>query len=254
LRGLRQDIVVMFPDLGGKGMNGDFGVSMVEVRKGNPLIKALVPIVNGLDEESLRSLTGEGRNNGFDPVISSSKGLGPVLIDGYRFVMKQYPKAVVVRMDTAEQDPFYIPRLAKTARSIEGMVIGDLSFDKTTMIEGSIDWFVHMRIFPILYGYSSNQHLLLSCAHGFQAFHPNVLSTVFGGAQTILKEAGEILGTPMQWGLDGAMALSAFYHGIHTEIIKVPATILRNRDEEKIAKQFSHSLAVCIAADRVFRT
>jgi hypothetical protein len=238
-------VVVMFPDFKGEGCRGVFGKRLLKVCEG----ATLIPVLNGLPKEQLESIVSEVLPK-FKPIVSEAKNLRGALESGYCRVIRNYPECYVVRLDTAEHPPEYIPQLLEVAEQNQGMVIGDLTFDEKTLVPNTMDELVHLDIFPALYGQFSWGKLRISCAHGFQVFAPYKCSRVFAGAERIVGQAERELGSAIGWGFDGAMALSASCSLVPTpvDIVKVPAETVRNRDRKKIAIQFENALRMCLAA------
>jgi len=128
------------------------------------------------------------------------------------------------------------------------MVIGDLCFDPNTLIEGTPDWFAHLKYFPLLYGQFTEGKLSLSCAHGFNSFAPGVMTKVLHDAILMIGRAEEISGFPIFWGFDAAMVLAAYQLKVSVEIVSVPAQTVRNRDPKKITAQLNDTLMICLAS------
>lgn len=240
------ELVVMFPDLRGEGSLGDFGKSLQQISL--PAKTVLVPVLNGGTIRTLTATAKKARANGFEPIIALGKNLSGALITGCLSISVQYPEAAIVRLDTAEHDLSFIKKLAETACELKGMVIGDLCFDQNTLIEGTPDWFAHLKYFPLLYSQFTEGKLSLSCAHGFNSFAPGVMIEVLYDARSIISRAEEISGFPIFWGFDAAMVLAAYQLGIPVEIVPVPAQIVRNRDPQKIAAQLNDTLMICLAS------
>lgn len=239
-------LVVLFPDLQGKGSFGDFGRNLKRLNL--PEDTVFIPILNGDTRKNLILMQNQARDNGFMPVVSLEKGLLPTLVAGYRTIISRYPLSIVVRIDTAEHDLSFIERLAEEASESNGMVIGDLEFSPKTLIEGTPDWFIHLKVFPLMYGQFSEGKLPLSCAHGFNAFAPGVISGIFDRTIEIIRAAEQEFSSSLPWGFDAAIALAAYQSGVPIKIVYVPAQSVRNRDPEKIAAQFSETLMICRAS------
>lgn len=233
-------IVVMFPDFKGEGVQGKFGGKICS------LLFKLVPILNGLPEGDAKDLS--EKLEGLFPVISCGKGLLSTLVDGYQYCLNNFPDHTIVRLDTAEHPVEAISTLLNEIEQGADMVIGDLDFSGGSHLrESSVDQFAHLDLFPILYGQYTNGKLPLSCAHGFQVFAPGKLAPIFKGAKKIVAEVEENIGH-IEWGFDGAMALSAHMQELNVKIVKVPAETLRDRPRKKIGEQFDRALRMCRAA------
>lgn len=249
----KRNVVVIFPDAKGQGVQGSFGGKILNQC---PDMR-LVPILNGLPPEQLKEIAKNASSSGyFEPIISLGKGLKSALVDGYSYAVNNYPDSFVVRLDTAEHPVEYIQTLLdKADEAGRIMIIGDLDFSGGDHLrEGSIDQFAHLDLFPILYGQYSQGKLPISCAHGFQVFSPGVCEKVLLGALEIVTEVEKELGASAEWGFDGAMALSAYNLGVPVSIVKVSAETRRDRDRKKVADQFDRALRMCRAAERVFAT
>lgn len=239
--------VVMFPDFKGEGVQSKFGGKICT------LPFKLIPILNGLPEGEVQDLS-EKLEELFSPVISLGKGLLSTLVDGYRYCLDNFPDHNIVRLDTAEHPVEAISTLLNEIEQGADMVIGDLDFSKGSHLrEGSVDEFAHLDLFPILYGQYTNGKLPLSCAHGFQVFAPGKLAPIFEGAKKIVAEVEKEIGH-IEWGFDGAMALSAHMQGLSVKIVKVPAETLRDRPRKKIGEQFDRALRICRAAETLKTT
>jgi len=178
--------------------------------------------------------------------ISTGKGVAAAFVTGYKEVVQCYPDAIVVRLDTAEHPVDRIPELIEKVKKVGGMVIGDLSFTKETLIPGTFDRFLHLQLFPALYRALTKNQVAVSCAFGFNVFAPGVCGRILDGALAIMEKAGELLETPMQWGFDGAMVLSALKEGTSVIVHPVPATTVRNRAVEKgLAQWGQHAVLGC---------
>ena len=238
-------IVVMFPDFKGEGIQSKFGGKICT------LPFKLVPILNGLPTGEALELSRKLKGL-FYPVISLGKGLLSTLADGYQYCLDNFPDHVVVRLDTLEHPVEAITTLICEIERGVDMIIGDLDFSAGSHLrEGSIDEFAHLDLFPVLYGQYTNGSLPLSCAHGFQVFAPGKLAQTFEGAKKIVAEAEKEVGH-IEWGFDGAMALSANKQGLNVKIVKVPAETLRDRPRKKIGEQFDRALRMCRASEKIF--
>ncbi len=243
------DLIVMFPDQGGKGFRGEFGQRLMGMFAAEGAI--LMPILNGFSsQEEVELVVEEARRFGFMPSVSSETGLLAALVEGYN-VATGLTDHTIVRLDTAEHPVSFIRTLAETAERIDGMAIGDLEFGPDTLKEGSLDEFAHLDIWPTLYGQYTQGKLPLSCAHGFQAFAPWVCVEILKAARDIVSDVEAELDASITWGFDGAMALAAWGLGIPVEIVKVPAEKMRDRPRQKIVDQFSNALRMCRAASRI---
>lgn len=241
------DLVIVFPDL-----NGSSGISFgARLRELYPEAR-IVPILNGSDRGVLERAEISLRALGYDPIVVSGQGLFAALLEGYDIVSRRYPDSMIVRIDTEEHPLEKISALAKRAEEIGGFVVGDLEFDGSTLIEGTLDWDAHMRIFPELYSHATNGKLPLSCAHGFQAFAPGVLSIeILAEARVVLNEVIRRLGYMPRYGLDGLMAICCS-RKFPVERILIPAITLRNRTLEKINEQIAVHTALCEASLKIF--
>ncbi len=206
----------------------------------------IVPILNGMTEEDYeRSLSQYKQTDStfgikVHPLYAGkTTGLFGTLLYGYGAVAKTYPNATTVRMDNAEHSIAAIPELATPARETGGMVVGDLCFDDTTLLPNTPDWYAHEIVWPgIAHMVSPTSQLPLSCAHGFQAFGPRVLSKIFVRLNQMI-EYMSLRGPQPKWGLDFGMVCSALLANVPVNIYPVRAESLRNRDLGKIADQLS---------------
>lgn len=249
--------VVMYPDYQGQGGKGF--IRKVREYAGQEAI--IVPILNGLPESTLEGmitdLIQDTTIHPVAPVVCRATGLRAALTTGYNHILYvlpfPYQDLCVVRLDTAEHDPSYIPFLAAESRAIRGMVIGDLDFSSGGHLEsGTPDEFTHLLAFPELYWVFTEGKLPLSCAHGYQAFGSRaVLQLVFAVALTIVARVDEETGQQVTWGFDGAMALAATIVDVPVKIHPVPASTDRNRPWEKVRLQLRFALLMCRAAERV---
>ncbi|MEK9184078.1 MAG: hypothetical protein AAB890_03340, partial [Patescibacteria group bacterium] len=212
-----ENIVVMFPDLKGQGVQSSFGGKILHFQ---PQAK-LIPVLNGLSAGEAQKLS-KKLEGLFFPVTSFGRGLLSTLVDGYQYCLNNFPDHVIVRLDTAEHPVEAIPALLREIERGADMVIGDLDFSKGCfqyLRENSIDEFAHLDLFPALYGQFTRGKLPLSCAHGFQVFAPGKLASIFEEAKNVVAEVEKEVGH-VEWGFDGAMALSAYHLGMNVEIVK----------------------------------
>jgi len=68
----------------------------------------------------------------------------------------------------------------------------------------------------------------------------------------IVKEAQKEVEHSIRWGYDAAIFMAAMTTKTPIEVIYVPAEIMRDRSQEKIAKQLEDNLAIYCAADRLY--
>ena len=250
-----REVVVMLPDFKGEW------VMLVECE---PVLSRrfedfhVVPVLNGSPADDLERVAEIAQGLGFEPLVTDAQGLVASLIDGYAHVMEQYPGIDVVRMDTKEHPPIFIPELLAAARRVEGMAVGDLDFSSGHLTPDSPDEFVHLWTLPELTRQFSGGAFELSCAHGYQAFFGPALPPIFAGGHRIVLEAEremrelDLDKPTIRWGFDVSMPLSAAFAGLDVEVVKVPATEPRNRSNQKIADQVSNITRLGRAAERVF--
>lgn len=216
----------------------------------------LMPILNNAEQALLEEAAGQAQDLGMDPIVSASpQGLLGALREGYDHALRRAsPDDIFVRMDTAEHPPESIPRLIKAVEQVKfGVVIGDLDFSNGKLVAGSLDEWVHLQVFPELYGQATRSKLPLSCAHGFQVFNSRAtLERTFYRALSIIGEVERELRDHISWGFDGAMAIAASQ--ITTvRVEKIPAETLRNREPEKIMSQLAAAMRIVRAAERLSR-
>ena len=241
-------IIVMFPDYKGEGSAGGF----IEKILGVVPDAIVVPVLNGLTARGMDfiSLEAERVEHCETVMAVSAKGLLSTLSMGYDTILDWYgDDVVVVRLDTAEHPVSAIPLLVRKAVEIQGMVIGDLTFGEETLRSESIDEFAHRDSFPELWRQYTGGRLALSGAYGFQVFAPGVLRNVYRFAQDIVREARTMTAEEIEWGFDGAMALSAIGFEPPVVVEGVPAVTLRDRPRAKVAQQFARALLMCRAAE-----
>lgn len=240
------EIIVLYPDYRGEGTRQGFYRRITSIVPD----ARIIPIFNGLPKEQLEELVLKAAEIGLESTFSDEPGLASALRKGYECCIQRYPAATVVRLDTAEHNPEYIPQLARSANETKGLVVGDLVFDGRQLVENSADELAHLDIFPALY--SSFAKISISCAHGYQALDPAILTSVYDGARRIVETVENKGHQRVTWGFDGAMVLSAAKQNIPVLKMDVPALAVRNRDRTKIADQFSKALLMCRVAEEVF--
>ncbi|MDD3774126.1 MAG: hypothetical protein PHW50_02510 [Patescibacteria group bacterium] len=245
---MNANCIIVFPDYLGKACGGDFAKSLLKMYPGIEV----VAMVNGGTKYEMQEAA-QTALPGIIPFITLSKGVVASLLKSYEHIIANYPDdQSVVRLDTAEHPIEYVAALAAKAEEIGGMTIGDLDFAAGGLVPGSLDEAIHLIVFPEMYNYFSGGHFSISCAHGFQAYGGKVFETIVNGAWKIVQEAERKLGTFPQWGLDGAMALSAAMQNIPVEVIPVPAMSKRNRPTPKVFQQWEANYNICLAAEKVF--
>jgi hypothetical protein len=242
----------MFPDYQGKGLkDGAEGKFLARVRAAAPGA-LMIPVLNGGEVDELHALAGQHRSKLCAPIVAAgAKNLVDTLTYGYGNInYHNQSDSLVVRLDTAEHPPEFIPQLVQTVMEQGGMVIGDLMFPEGTLRSESVDEFVHLDAFPGLYDQMTNGKVRMSCAHGYQAFAPGCCRKIFSAAWRIVEEVKK--SGSVQFGFDGAMALAAAGLGEVITIVHVPAETLRDRKRAKIANQFANALRMCLAARKLY--
>lgn len=245
---MKEEFVILFPDLRGENARGSFGQLLVKLY---PQAR-IVPILNGASKERLE-MVAEKLSAPFEPVIARGDGLLNALRTGYAHVFGKYGSLPVVRIDTDEHPPSFIPTLIETAVRLKAVVVGDLSFGPGTLRHGSLDEFTNVSLFPNLYRHFTGGRITLSGAYGFQAFAPTIGPSVLIEAERIVREAEREVGRSFTWGWDGAMILGALGAHLPVEVHAVPADVMRDRSADKITRQLEDTLAICCAASRLFR-
>ena len=246
----------MFPDFKGTESKSPDTSNFIQRLKAAVPNATLVTILNGPNTDELWDIAAHCIDHGLVPVISTDpRGLLGAFVTGYEFLGGKYPDSPIVRLDTAEHPPEFIPELLQELEQYE-MVIGDLDFAAGNhLIHNSVDEFAHRDLFPMLFSLFTHGKLKLSCAHGFQAFRSG------WGAAFILKAALRIVGSVehsedevLTWGLDGAMALGAIARAYKTVVHPVPSESVRNRETRKVAHQTDNALRMLIAARVAYPT
>lgn len=244
---MSDELVIMFPDLGGEGSLGTFGHQLVE-RYGESEAVHLVPVINGVSDADDRNRIVTGISPLFEPAITTAgEGLVSALVAGYQHVLANYPDAAIVRLDTDEHPIALVPTLVQWAHECHGMAIGNLRVTPELLISGSADALFHAAC-PVLYGTASHRALPLSGVHGFQAFAPGACADVLEAALLMVERANRDGGPPLQWGLDGAMAMGAVAIGTPVYIANILATQPRQRPAEKVADQLNDFIRTVLAA------
>ena len=245
----KSKIAIVVPDLNGEH-------SSIYLRSGIGIfadIKRLYP-----DEHIIPALNGTGGDlsvimanfrTGFFPLISPP-GLANTLNKAYS---KIGSFETVVRLDVDEHPVCYIGELAKRAKQIEGVVVGDLEHSEEFMPRDSFEYYSNTEITPKLFLDATDGRLVLSGAHGFCAISKNVLPALRAQAYRIWRKALEkSKKTELGWGFDAMIYLAALGLNIPIEVRKIPATEFRSRDRKKIIEQrFADEMAI-IAAKTIF--
>ena len=181
----------------------------------------------------------------------NDRGMVGATLFGYEQALARRWGGPIIKLDSAEHDPAFIAHLVNMAEKY-GAAIGDLDFSAGGLTPGSYDYWIHTEVFPNLYGACTEDKLRLSCAHGFQAYRRDVLIKAMNTANQIVVSVEIETGKLMQWGLDGAIALSALKSGCDVQVIKVPAVTKRDRDVGRINSQLRHHMHVIAAAMRIW--
>ncbi len=225
-------IVVLYPDYLGEGLTpGGFADRLLADGR------RVVALVNGPDPNELKA----PRRTDVDAVLSPVSGLAPSLRYGYRAAATLAD--VVVRVDTAETPTDRIEQLAQEAWS-HGGAIGDLVFNTVTLRQGSADELAQLDVFPTMFDKVTGGRLVLTGAHGFQAWTSGMLTEVLPLAEQ-LWDAAAAHG-PMRWGFDAAMALAGDMVGRTPTVVRYPATSMRDRNRSVIAEQHDAVLRVIL--------
>lgn len=224
---------------------GDFEEFFDRVRTSVPNA-TVVPVINGTDNEArAEELVMSGRELGLAPTYTMSPlKLRGALMAGYKSVARDWSDATIVRLDTAEHPPEYIPRLAARAENISGMVIGDLTFTEDLLPPDSREREAHHVDFPNLYRRACG--VPLSAAHGFQAFAPGIIHRLLRAVRPIYEILDRHESCPT-WGFDAAAVLAARHLNIPVERIEIPGEVARDRSVDKIDLQLANAQNLCAA-------
>ncbi|MFM7088189.1 MAG: hypothetical protein ACKOW9_01495 [Candidatus Paceibacterota bacterium] len=226
-------VVIMYPDYQGKGLEeGGFADRCLE------RFDSVVAIVNGGVGKG-----GYPLRNDVTTVVSEDFGLGRALIKGYRELSGF--DGVVVRVDTEEADIDKGYHLASLAKG--GGAVGDLSFGEGFLRAGSADEHSSLDVFPIMFDGFSKGRVRLSGAHGFQAWQGDVLERVASLAEERWLRATKGVG---MWGFDASMIMAGLESGLEVTVVKYGASVVRDREREKIAQQFRSVLNVLLEYER----
>lgn len=212
-----------------------------------------IPLVNGPGD--LKTAASKVAAGLYPLVVSreetQGRGLVGVLISGYRHVLENYPDRTVVRADP-DHSLAQVKIVYAAARSRGKMIVGDRDYKERTDLMSPYDYEVHTKLFPKLYGEATDGAVKLSCAHGLQAFGPQVsMQKMLDLAMYVIYRVEQSIGGPMKWGFDGLMALAAWRLGVSVEVIKFPAVEPRFRKDEKAQEQLENHRAMIAAWKKV---
>jgi len=240
-------LAIVIPDLNGEHssryLRGEVGI-FAEIKRLYP-DAYIMPALNGTEGDF--SKTEAISRFGFHPLISSP-GLACTLNKAYS---KTGSVDVVVRLDVEEHPVQHIGELAKRARQIEGVVVGDLEHGEELMPRDSFEYYSNTEITPKLFANATDGKLHISGAHGFCAISKNVLPVLRSQAYRIWRKAMQkSKKAGLNWGFDAMIYLSAIGLGVPIEVVRIPATDFRSRDRKKILEQrFADEMAINAAKE-----
>ncbi|MBP6879338.1 MAG: hypothetical protein KBF62_03145 [Candidatus Pacebacteria bacterium] len=249
-------IIVIYPDRFAKHSLGDFGRNLLDYSKTKENIEhdfTFMPIVNGGTLSEMESVVNL-LSPAFHPIISESKGLTQVLLDGYRKLVSlhadhgaMHDTSMIVRMDTNEHPIDLITTLVELSGG--NLVIYGRKLDKENASAEEIH--ANNFLWPKIYEAFTNERLRLSNTHGFQAFNMDTLENILPVAEKIISETEEMIGEKLSWGMDAIMALAAVSQRLYSGQFIYHTKEVRNRPKEKIEEQFINHVNLLITARKI---
>ena len=249
-------IIVIYPDRFAKHSLGDFGRNLIDYSKTKENIEhdfTFMPIVNGGTLSEMESVVNL-LSPAFHPIISESKGLTQVLLDGYRKLVSLHADhgaihdtSMIVRMDTNEHPIELITALVELSRGNLAIYGRKLDGENASVEEINANNF----LWPKTYEAFTNERLSLSNTHGFQAFDVKTLENILPVVEKIIFETEAIIGEKLSWGMDAIMALAAVSQRLYSGQFFYYINEMRSRPKEKIDEQFRNHINLLIVARKI---